>query len=70
MKIDDMSIPEYRNYLMSKWHKFDWYEDVNIFVKICRKIKHLIQKRRCGFVGENCIYCGRKLPPEALRGTG
>lgn len=43
------------------------YTKVSWIVLIVRKIKHRIKNGSCGFVGENCLYCGRKLPPDGIR---
>lgn len=64
---DDMSYEDYMVYLKQKYPMSASFAEVSSFVLLFRKIKHLIKKGSCGFIGENCNYCGRKLPPEGIR---
>ena len=66
-KMDDMSYNEYMKYLKQKYPTSISFTEVSVFVLLFRKIKHLVKNGSCGFVGENCNYCGRKLPPKGIR---
>lgn len=63
----NFSYDDYMGYLKQKFSTTKHYIEVSWLVLIARKIKHRIKNGSCGFVGENCLYCGRKLPPEGIR---
>ena len=52
MNLDNMTVDDYRVYLREKWP--------------IKKVKKC-EKGKCAFAGENCVFCGKKLPLDGIR---